>query len=91
MKVLQCSDTIASCLSFPLCVSVQLSVVALGTLVVLVARLLQTSKLFQRKKETDETFDDALGVLTITWVAPEFHDTVGIVHLCHDAWLMIIP
>jgi hypothetical protein len=46
MKVSQCPDMITSCLPFPLGLSVQSSVVALGTLVVLVARLLRTYKLF---------------------------------------------
>jgi hypothetical protein len=90
MKVSQHPDMIASCLPFPLCLSVRSSVLALGTLIVLGTRLLQTSKLFERKKETDETFDDAPGLLTITRVGPECWDTVGPTLLCNDAWLMSV-
>jgi hypothetical protein len=90
MKVSQHPDMIASCLPFPLCLSVRSSVLALGTLIVLGTRLLQTSKLFERKKEIDETFDDAPGLLTITRVGPECWDTVGPTRLCHDTWLMSV-
>jgi hypothetical protein len=45
---------------------------------------------FFQKKETYKTFDDALGVLTITWVAPKCQDIVGPAHLCRDAWLMSV-
>jgi hypothetical protein len=76
MKVLQHTDMIASCL--PLHLFVQPSIAALGTLAVLGAWLLRISKLFQRKKETDETFNDAPEVLTITRVAPKCRGTVGL-------------
>jgi hypothetical protein len=53
MNVLQHPDMIASCLHLHL--SIKLSIVALGTLVVLGTQLLQTSKHFQRKKKRKQT------------------------------------
>jgi hypothetical protein len=47
-------------------------------------------QIFERKKETDETFDDGPGLLTITRVGPECRETVGPTRLCHDAWLMSV-
>jgi uncharacterized Fe-S cluster protein YjdI len=64
-------------------------VAPLGTLVVLGARLLWASKLFQRqKKGLDETVDDVPWVLTITRVALEYWDTVEPTRLCRGAWQM---
>jgi hypothetical protein len=87
MKVLQCPDIIASCLPFPLRLSVRMCIAALGTLVVLGAQLLQTTKPFERKKETNKTFDNALGLQTITRETLECRD---IVRLARGAWLMIV-
>jgi hypothetical protein len=42
------------------------------------------------EKQTNETFDDARWILTMTWVAPEYRDTVGLASLCRGTWLMRI-
>jgi hypothetical protein len=68
MKVLQNPDMIVSCSLFSLCLSVLPSTAALRTLVVLTVQLLRTSKLL---KNTNDTFDDARWMLTITRLAPE--------------------
>jgi hypothetical protein len=68
MKVLQNPDMIVSCSLFSLCLSVLPSTTALRTFVVLTVQLLRTSKLL---KNTNDTFDDARWMLTITRLAPE--------------------
>jgi hypothetical protein len=68
MKVLQNPDMIVSCSLFSLCLSLLPSTAALRTLVVLTVQLLRTSKLL---KNTNDTFDDARWMLTITRLAPE--------------------
>jgi hypothetical protein len=55
MKVSQRPDMIASCLHFPLRLSVQPSIATFGTVVVLGTQLLQTCKLFERKKKRKQT------------------------------------
>jgi hypothetical protein len=64
-----------------MCLSVLLSVAALGTLVFLGVHLLWLFKLFKKRK-SDEIFYDAKWMLTITWVAPECRDTAEPTYLC---------
>jgi hypothetical protein len=75
MKALQSPDVTVSYLLFSFRLLVPPSVAALGTLVVLDAQLLQTSKLL--KKGIDTTFDDAQWVLTMIRRAPKCRDIGG--------------
>jgi xanthine/uracil/vitamin C permease (AzgA family) len=49
MKVSQSQDIVVSCLLFSLCLSVLPSIAASRTLVVFGGRMLQTSKLFEKR------------------------------------------
>jgi hypothetical protein len=86
MKLSQHPNMIVPCLPFALCLSIQPSIAALGTLVVLGVQLLRTTKLFEKKMEIEETFDGVPGVLTITRVAPRCRDTVKPARLCRGTW-----